>query len=138
MIRADAALFSGLGHYFQGIAAVVAAQSEKDPPSEYKQAAPHFKKALEQLETARKAEKEILKLAKPIKNSDFFMRRHEVASEDTEQLRAGTAEMAEELSKGNYPEAACAKLNPLITRMMAGFERNARIEGVLNRDKEGK
>src|SRR5947209_3128564 len=99
MIRADAALFSGLGHYFQGLAALVAAQSVKDPASGYKQAAPHFKKALEQLEVARTAEKKILELAKPIKHSDFFVRRHEVASEDTVQLRAGTVEMAQELSK---------------------------------------
>jgi hypothetical protein len=141
MIRADVALFDGLGHYFQGIVAIISAQSGKDKAGEYRKAANHFKKALSQLDAARSAEKKILELAWPIKQSDFFVRRHEVASEDTEQLRAGTAEVVEELSRGRYPEAACAKLNPLMTRMMAGFERNARIEGVLNNpkpDKEGK
>ncbi len=135
MVRADAALFTGLGHYFTGMARIHQAEladgeSESDG---LKAAAGAFRQALEQIKIVREHEERILALAQPIDYSAYFVRRHEVASQNSEALAQGLEAMTRDLADGYYPAAACSMLNRVMTRMMGNFEQDARIEGVLNR-----
>ncbi len=132
MIRADVALFQALGHYYEGLATLVGSLAEKDEAGGYKKASTHFKQAVDRLTEARKAETRLEELAARTRN-ELFIRWQRVLNEDTEQLRASMAKVTEELSQGHYPAAACLELNAVVTRITAGFERNAKIEGVPKR-----
>lgn len=133
MVRADAALFTGLGHYFEGMAQIMRAELDKSESDGLKQAAPIFQRALLEFETVRSHEERILSLADPIEYSAYFVRRHGVASQNTEALRSGIEVMVQDLGDGYYPAAACGQLNRVLTRMMASFEQDARVEGILHR-----
>jgi hypothetical protein len=98
-----------------------------------KEAATTFRKALEQIDIVREHEQRIFAAAEPIEYSAYFVRRHEVASQNTEALSRGLKALTQDLAEGYYPAAACDMLNEVLTQMMANFEQDARIEGVLNR-----
>jgi hypothetical protein len=93
----------------------------------------HFRAALEQIATVRAHETRILSIADPVPFSAFFVRRHEVISAQTEAFQKGLHAMAHELTDGYYPAPACTKVNQILTQMMAHFDYDARIEGVLTR-----
>ena len=92
-----------------------------------------FQQALEQIKVVREREGRILSVAQPIEYSAYFVRRHEVTSEYTEALSRGLEEMTRDLADGYYPAAACSMLNQVLARMMANFDQDARIEGILKR-----
>lgn len=133
MTRADIALFSALGHYWTGIARIQQAEIEDDERSGLREAAEAFRQALKQIESVRTHEAAILSIAQPIAYSAFFVRRHEVISAQTESLQEGLTAMTCELAEGYYPAPASSKVNEILTRMMAHFDYDARIEGVLTR-----
>ena len=133
MIRADVDLFNGLAYYYQGLAILVETQAQKDEASGYRKAAPLFKKAVEQLGKARVSEKRLMGMAAKATRNELFLRTTKVLNEDTERLRVIMSKVANELERGIYPAAACSELNAHLTRMQAGFERNARIEGIPKR-----
>jgi hypothetical protein len=133
MVHADAALFTGLGHYWSGMAQIQRAELSKDEREGLKAAATEFRLALEQVGRAREHEERILALAEPIEYSAYFVRRHSVASQATANLYQGLEELTQDVSDGYYPARACFALNRVLARMMANFEQDARIEGVLNR-----
>jgi hypothetical protein len=133
MVHADAALFSGLGHYFEGMARILRAELDPSEADGLKEAAPNFQRALSAFESVRRHEDRIISVADPIEYSAYFVRRHEVASENTEALRSGVEAMVRDLAEGYYPAAACGQLNPVLSRMMASFEKDARVEGILHR-----
>ena len=133
MVNADAELFTGLGHYFAGMARILRAELEDSESDGLKEAADMFQQALEQIKVVREREGRILSVAQPIEHSAYFVRRHEVTSEYTEALSRGLEEMTRDLADGYYPAAACSMLNQVLTRMMANFDQDARIEGILNR-----
>lgn len=133
MVRADVALFTGLGHYWAGMAQILRAELTENESDGLKDAAGTFRRALEQIKSVREHEERILSVAEPIAYSAYFVRRHQVTSEHTETLLQGLEAMTWDLADGYYPAAACSTLNPVLTRMMANFEQDARIEGVLNR-----
>ena len=133
MIRADAALFTGLGHYFTGMAQIhLAAQADRESDG-LRKVAQTFRLALEQLKLVKDCEKRILAIAQPIEYSAYFVRRHEVVSHGTEELRRGLELMVQDLSEGFYPASACSMLNPVLARLMASWDLNARVEGVVTR-----
>ncbi len=129
LMRADSSLNKGLGHHFLGMAAVESVD-HLDPDSEaLKEAAKHFRQALESYDETKKAERAIVETARTIKGSDFFLKRIDVVSEDVENLRKGTETLVEQLSSGKYPTAnVCAQLAASVTRVVQPMERNARIE----------
>lgn len=133
MATADAELFTGLSHYFAGMARILRAELEDSESEELKEATDMFQQALEQIKAVREREERILSIAQPIEYSAFFVRRHEVASGYTEALSQGLEEMTRDLADGYYPAAACSILNQVLARMMANFDQDARIEGVLTR-----
>ncbi len=133
MIRADAALFDGLGYYFTGMARILRAELEDSESDGLKEAAGIFQQALEQIKIVREHEERILSVAQPIEYSAYFVRRHEVASQNTEALSQGLEAMTRDLADGYYPAMACDMLNPVLTRMVTNFEQDARVEGVLGR-----
>lgn len=133
MATADAELFTGLSHYFAGMARILRAELEDSESEELKEATDMFQQALEQIKAVREREERILSIAQPIEYSAFFVRRHEVASGYTEALSQGLEEMTQDLADGYYPAAACSILNQVLARMMANFDQDARIEGVLTR-----
>lgn len=133
MVGADAALFTGLGHYFAGIAEILRAELGESESAGLREAAIIFERALEQLQIVREHEDRILSVADGIEYSAYFVRRHQVASQNTEALRDGIEAMVRDLADGYYPAAACGKLNRVLSRMTASFEQDARIEGVLHR-----
>ena len=133
MVNADAELFTGLSHYFAGMARILRAELEDNESDGLEEAADMFQHALEQIKAVREREERILSVAQPIEFSAYFVRRNEVASEYTEGLSRGLEEMTRDLGDGFYPAAACSKLNQVLTRMMANFDQDARIEGILNR-----
>ncbi len=138
LLGADIALFNGLGAYFAGVAQIQQAEldetvSDKSEVEGFKKAARTFKQALKQIRSVQEYEDRIAKLAEPIKYSAYFVRRHQVLSEDTTALRAGLEEMVEDLSEGFYPVNACSVLNPVVARIMANIQLNARVEGIVSR-----
>jgi hypothetical protein len=133
MVQADASLFAGLGHYWSGMARIQLAELEDREGDGLKEAAETFRLALEQVNMVREREARILAVAQPIKFSAFFVRRHDVISQSTELLRQALEDLVRDLSDGFYPAAACSTLNTLMSRMMASFEYDARVEGVLTR-----
>jgi hypothetical protein len=56
-----------------------------------------------------------------------------VISGQTEALQGALEAMTRELTDGYYPAPACGKVNQILTQMMAHFDYDARIEGVLTR-----
>jgi hypothetical protein len=86
MVNADAELFTGLGHYFAGMARILRAELEDSESDGLKEAADMFQQALEQIKVVREREGRILSVAQPIEYSAYFVRRHEVTSEYTEAL----------------------------------------------------
>lgn len=133
MVNADAELFAGLGQYFAGMARILRAGLEDNESDGLAEAAGMFQQALEQIKVVREREDRILSVAQPIEYSAFFVRRNEVASGYTEALAQGLEEMTRDLAEGYYPAEACSNLNQVLTRMMANFDQDARIEGVLTR-----
>lgn len=133
MIGADAALFTGLGHYWEGMAQILRAELSGNESSALKKAAPTFKRAVTELTTVRKHEERILAVAQNIEFSAYFVRRHEVASHYTQALLQGVDAIARDLADGYYPAAACVVVNRVLARLMANFEQEALIEGVLTR-----
>jgi hypothetical protein len=133
MVNADIALFTALGHYWNGIARIQRAEIEDDESAGLKDASNFFRQALEQIETVRGHEGRILSIAQPVPFSAFFVRRHEVISGQTEALQKALEAMMNELVDGYYPAPASGKVNQIMTQMMAHFDYDARIEGVLTR-----
>lgn len=133
MVHADAALFIGLGHYWTGMARILRAELEDSEIDGFKEAADIIGQALEQVNIAREHEERILGVAQSVEYSAYFVRRHEVASYYTEALSQGLEEMTRDLADGYYPAAACGMLNRVLARVMANYEQDARIEGVLGR-----
>lgn len=133
MIRADVALFTGLGHYWTCMARILSAELEGDESDGFKKAAVIVAKAVERIKIVREHEEKILSLAQPIESSAFFVRRHEVASQLTEALLQGLEVMERDLADGFYPAEACEMLNRVLSRMTTNFEYDAQIEGVLTR-----
>ena len=133
MVRADISLFTALGHYFTGIAQIQKAELAKDEAEGLKKASRAFEKAVNELGDAREREERILAAAEQIDYSAYFVRRHEVAATYTEALARGLEEIAGDLAEGFYPAAACSAVNPIVARLTANFEQDAKIEGVLNR-----
>lgn len=133
MVAADAALFTGLGHYWAGMAQILHAELEANESEGLKRAVGMFHRALEQFSAVREREERILAGAQSIAYSAFFVRRHEVISQSTEALVRGLEALTQDLAEGYYPAAACSVLNPVMTRLMANIEHNARIEGVVSR-----
>jgi hypothetical protein len=133
MVRADVALFTGLGHYWAGMARILSAELEDRESDGLAEAAASITRALEQMRIVREHEERIFAVAEPIEFSAYFVRRHEVISQDTMALVRGLEEMARDLADGYYPAAACVMLNDVLSRMMDHFKQDAQIEGVLNR-----
>lgn len=133
MTHADIALFSALGHYWTGVARIQQAEIEDNESSGLREAAEVFRQALKQIEAVRAHEASILSIAEPIPYSAFFVRRHEVISTQTEALQESLEAMTCELAEGFYPAPASTKVNEILTKMMAHFDYDARIEGVLTR-----
>lgn len=133
MVSADAELFTALGHYFDGMSLILRAGLEDDEGNGLKEATGAFQRAVEQISSVREREKRILDVAQGIEYSAFFVRRHDVASGYTEALARGLEGMVRDLADGYYPAEACSTLNKVLTRMMANFDQDARIEGVLTR-----
>jgi hypothetical protein len=133
MIRADSALFNGLSYYFVGLAKVIEAEIMNKESDGLRKASQSFEKALAQINIARECEKNILKIAEPIEYNAYFIRRHQVASNDTEEFRRGLELMVKDLSEGFYPAEGCGFLNSVLSRMTANWDLNARVEGVLSR-----
>ncbi len=133
MIAADSALFVALGHYFTGMAQIHRAALRKSESMGLKKAAPLFKKALKEVRSMRDCESRLLEIAQPIEDSAYYVRRHQVLSEDTTDFLNGLEAITTDLTEGFYPAAACTTLNTILTRLMANMESNARVEGVLSR-----
>src|ERR1044071_6079843 len=133
MIRADVALFAALGHYWSGMSRILSAELEYNEGAGLKDAAGECQKAVEQIRIVRQYEERILKNAQTIEYSAYFVRRHEVLGHDTETLLHGLEELTRDLVDGYYPASACVVINGALTKMMAHFEQDARVEGVLHR-----
>ena len=133
LVGADVALFTALGHYWTGMARVQRAELEHRESDGLKEAAVIFRQALDEMKIVRFHEKSILTIAPQIQYSAFFVRRHEVISYQSETFTQGLEAMTRELSDGYYPAPACSKVNQVLTQMMAHFEHDALIEGVLTR-----
>ena len=99
----------------------------------FRKAAPVFQLAVDQLTKVQECEKHMLKIAQPIEYSAYYVRRHEVASHGTEEFRSGLKLMVKDLSEGFYPVKAFSVLNPVLARLMASWDLNARVEGVITR-----
>jgi hypothetical protein len=133
MVRADVALFTGLSHYWAGMARILRAELDDRESDGLTDAAGAINQALEQLRLVREHEERIFTVAEPIEYSAYFVRRHEVISQDTTAFVQGLEEMARDLSDGYYPAEACGTLNEVLSRMMEHFKQDARIEGILHR-----
>lgn len=133
MVRADVAMFTAVSHYFAGIAQIHQAKQLDKEGDGLRKAAPAFQRALEQLEMVNDSEKRLLEIAQPIEYSAYYVRRHTVARHGTEQFREGLKLMVQDLSEGYYPLKAFSALNPILARLMASWDLNARVEGVITR-----
>ncbi len=99
----------------------------------FRKAASVFQLAVDQLAKVQECEKHMLKIAQPIEYSAYYVRRHEVASHGTKEFRSGLELMVKDLSEGFYPVKAFSVLNPVLARLMASWDLNARVEGVVTR-----
>jgi hypothetical protein len=133
MVQADVAMFTALSHYFAGIAQMQRVEVADDRSSAIRVAAGEFESTLEQLEKIGEHETQIRALADPIDFNAFFMRRHQVASLDTLELRDAVTELLVDTRDGFYPASGFGQLNRIIARIMANMEQNARIEGVISK-----
>jgi|GEM_PF-6312047 len=133
MIRADAALFSSVSHYFSGVAQMHLLKQMAKESDGYSNAATVFQLALEQLAIVQECEKRLLSIAERIEYSAYYVRRHQVVSHGTEEFRQGLELMVKDLSEGFYPIKAFSVLNPLLARLMASWDLNARVEGIVTR-----
>jgi len=126
-------MFTAVSHYFAGVAQIHLTKQGGDERAGFRKAAPVFQLALEQLAIVQESEKRMLKIAQPIEYSAYYVRRHEVASHGTEEFRRGLQLMVKDLSEGFYPVKAFSVLNPVLARLMANWDLNARVEGVVTR-----
>jgi len=133
MVKADIAMFSAVSHYFAGVAQLHAAKQQGDESTEFRKAVGIFQLALHQLEIVDQCEKAMLAIAQPIEYSAYYVRRHEVARLGTEEFRSGLKLMVHDLSDGFYPAKGFRVLNPALARLMANWDLNARVEGVVTR-----
>jgi len=133
MLEADVAMFNAVSHYFSGVAQMHMAKQGGNESDGFRKAAPVFQRAVDQLAKVQECEKRMLKIAQPIEYSAYYVRRHEVASHGTAELRNGLTLMVKDLSEGFYPIKAFSVLNPLLARLMATWDLNARVEGVVTR-----
>lgn len=133
MIEADVAMFSAVSLYFAGVAQIHLTKRSDDERDAFRKAAPVFQRALEQLAIVNGCEERLLAIAKSIEYSAYYVRRHQVARRGTEDFRRGLELMVKDLSDGYYPLAAFSMLNPLMARLVAGWDLNARVEGVITR-----
>ena len=133
MIQADVAMFTAVSQYFAGVALMHSAKQSGNESDAFRKAAPTFESALKQLDIVGAREKEMLKIAQPIEDSAYYVRRHQVASYGTEEFRRGLQLMVKDLSEGYYPVQAFSMLNPVLARLMANWDLNARVEGVVTR-----
>jgi hypothetical protein len=133
MVKADAAMFTAVSHYFAGVAQIHLTKQKENESDGFRKAAPVFRLALEQLAIVNECEKSMLEIAQPIEYSAYYVRRHEVARHGTDQFRDGLKLMVQDLSEGFYPLKAFTVLNPLLARLMASWDLNARVEGVITR-----
>jgi hypothetical protein len=133
MVEADVAMFTAVSHYFAGVAQMHSTKQSDNESDGFRKAAPVFKLALEQLAIVNKHEKRMLEIAQPIEYSAYYVRRHEVARHGTEEFRDGLKLMVGDLSEGFYPLKAFSLLNPVLARLMANWDLNARTEGVITR-----
>jgi hypothetical protein len=133
MVQADVAMFTAVSHYFAGVAQIHLTKQSGNESDGFRRAAPAFKLALEQLAIVGESEKRMLKIAQPIEYSAYYVRRHQVASHGTEEFRRGLKLMVKDLSQGYYPVKAFSMLNPVLARLMANWDLNARVEGVVTR-----
>ena len=133
MIQADVAMFTAVSQYFAGVASMHTAKQSGNESDAFRKAAPTFERALKQLDIVKKHEKETLRIARPIEFSAYYVRRHQVASYGTEEFRRGLQLMVKDLSEGYYPVQAFSMLNPVLARLMANWDLNARVEGVVTR-----
>jgi hypothetical protein len=92
-----------------------------------------FQRALEQLAIVKEHEKRMLEIARPIEYSAYYVRRHQVAGYGTSELRRGLELLVKDLAEGFYPAEGFSLLNPVMARLMAGWDLNARVEGVVTR-----
>lgn len=137
MVRADVELFAALGSYWAGMAQVLGAELSDDESDAFRQAAGPFQEALERLRTVKSHEERIFDVAQHIEYSAYFVRRHEVITQDTDALLLSLESMVQDLREGYYPAPACAESNAVLARMMGNFARDAHIEGVLARVEKG-
>ncbi len=133
MVRADVAMFTAVSHYFAGVAQIHLTKQSGNESDGFRNAAPVFKRALEQLAIVNDSEKRLLKIAQPIEYSAYYVRRHQVASHGTEEFRRGLKLLVKDLSEGYYPLTGFSMLNPVLARLMANWDLNARVEGVVTR-----
>jgi hypothetical protein len=133
MVEADAAMFTAVSHYFAGVAQIHLTHQAGDESAELRKVADVFRRALDQLAKVKECEKRMLAIAQPIAYSAYYVRRHEVAGYGTEELHKGLELMIQDLSEGYYPAKAFKLLNPLLARLMASWDLNARVEGVVTR-----
>jgi hypothetical protein len=133
MIQADVAMFTAVSHYFAGVALMHSAKQFSNESDAFRKAVPTFERALKQLDILRAHEKEMLRIAQPIEYSAYYVRRHQVASYGTEEFLRGLQLMVKDLSEGYYPVQAFSMLNPVLARLMANWDLNARVEGIVTR-----
>ena len=126
-------MFTAVSHYFAGVAQIHLAKQAAKESDGFRKAAPIFQRSLDQLAKVQECEKRLLKIAQPIEYSAYYVRRHEVVSHGTEEFLSGLKMMIKDLSEGFYPAKAFSVLNPLLARLMASWDLNARIEGVITR-----
>jgi hypothetical protein len=133
MVEADVAMFTAVSHYFAGVAQIHSTKQSDEESEGFRKAAPVFERALEQLAIVNECEGRMLKIAEPIEYSAYYVRRHQVARHGTEDFRRGLELMVKDLSDGYYPLKAFSMLNPVLSRLMAGWDLNARVEGMITR-----
>jgi hypothetical protein len=133
MVGADVAMFTAVSHYFAGVAQIHLSKQSKDESDGFRKAAPVFQRALEQLAIVNTHETRMLEIAQPIEYSAYYVRRHQVARHGTEEFRRGIELVIKDLSEGYYPLKGFSILNPVLARLMAGWDLNARVEGVITR-----
>jgi hypothetical protein len=126
-------MFTAVTHYFAGVVHMHLAKQASDESAEFLKATDEFRRAAEQIVRVQECEKRMLAIAQPIACSAYYVRRHQVAGHGTEEFRLGLELMVEDLSEGFYPAKGFTVLNPLLARLMACWDLNARVEGVVTR-----
>jgi len=126
-------MFTAVSHYFAGVAQIHSTKHSDDESGGFRKAAPTFQRALDQLVIVNDCEERMLKIAQPIEYSAYYVRRHQVARHGTQDFRRGLELMVKDLSDGYYPLNAFSMLNPVLARLMAGWDLNARVEGLITR-----